>query len=384
MAYLPVFFFLMYSTLAQAGAMGEASPNSSWNFEFGARYWLSANSYTVTLFGNPSEPPISRLSYESSTGNSAEGFWKLTHDSGLFIKGYFGGGSITNGKMYDEDFPPLTVPYSKTYQRQKNGMLNYLSVDLGYNLFSTIHWQLGAFLGYHYWTEHLNTFGCIQTGDNQEICGTIPALQFEPISDSTDNINNMAHWSSLRVGLTSVVPLTPHTQLIADIAYIRSHLNVMDYHNLRPDIRGLAENGSGNGVQIDGLINWMMRPNWSIGGGARWWHIATKGLTHFEETYLGGQPQKQNVTADSYGLLVQTSYQFDNTTKSNSTSSIPWTGAYVGANIGYGTNPQTATIYPTSASAYNFQYFEPIGAPQGLSVQNAGFLGGGQLVITGE
>jgi hypothetical protein len=50
---------------------------------------------------------------------------------GVFVKGYAGGGAITKGTMIDEDFPPLTVPYSST-SSDILGHLSYASIDAGF------------------------------------------------------------------------------------------------------------------------------------------------------------------------------------------------------------------------------------------------------------
>lgn len=356
------------ATLSHAGSIGTVTNESGWTFDFGSRYWLSTNSYTKTIYDIDGTTLVSRLSYENTVGNSAEGFWQLVHNSGLFVKGYFGGGSITNGKMYDEDFPPVTNSYSNTSQQQKNGSLNYLSADLGYRLLGHSNWQIGVFLGYHYWSEYLNTFGCVAQAGN-ESCSNIPT--------STDTLDNKATWSSLRIGATSTIPLNHQLNFNTDIAYVRSHLNAQDFHNLRPEIRGIFDNGVGNGVQIDGIINWAVTHDWSLGAGARWWHVATNGFMHFDQTAGGGQPQPIEVTQDSYGLLVQTNYQFDNLAHSTHSVSPSWAGTYIGANIGYGTNQEIVYINPTSADAMSLLY--TMHSPLNLNVQNAGFLGGGQL-----
>ena len=50
--------------------------------------------------------------------------WKLyarvDHSSGLFWKGYAGGGLLTQGNLQDEDFPPGITPYSSTNSTLQN------------------------------------------------------------------------------------------------------------------------------------------------------------------------------------------------------------------------------------------------------------------------
>jgi hypothetical protein len=153
---------------------------SDWDIEAGGRYWYSSGRHQFDLSTRNGGPLVSRLTYSDLTGHSAESFWRIEHSSGLFIKGFFGGGSISGGHMIDEDFPPFIAPYSATRQEQKDGQLRYLSADLGYDFWNGPVWRLGGFVGYHYWNEELNTFGCTQFAGNQGICGTIPPA-FGPI-----------------------------------------------------------------------------------------------------------------------------------------------------------------------------------------------------------
>ncbi len=355
-------------------------PSSPWNLEMGTRYWLGFGEYVKNLYGSTAESGmVSRLTYNDYVSNSAEGFWRLGHQNGLFVKGYFGGGSVTSGHLNDEDFPPVTQPYSSTNSDQKNGNINYFSADLGYDFIQQQPWRLGAFIGYHRWLEHYNAFGCEQVAGNAEICGA------SPMPYTVDILNNNAIWNSLRIGINGAVALSKQWSATADVAYIRSNLTAHDYHNLRPDIRDMLEDGSGNGVQLDALLNWSYTSNLSVGVGARWWHVATNGYSHFEQKPSPfGQAQKAIITHDSYGLLVQANYSFDDTplmgasTQEHVTAAAPiydWLGWYVGANLGYGTNLESANTTPYAAAPED----AALRSPHALNMQDAGFLGGGQV-----
>jgi opacity protein-like surface antigen len=376
-------FFLLSSSISHSVTIppekNQPTPivsSSPWHLEFGSRYWRGTGKYTKNLF-NDMNALVSRLTYNRLTSNSAEGFWQLNHDSGVFLKGYVGGGSINSGQLTDEDFPPGII-YSRTNSEQKNGALNYLSVDLGYHFFTNQRWQIGGFAGYHYWMEQYNAFGCTQTATNGTVCTSTPL-----IPEQVDALNNNAIWNSLRLGLNATLELTERLNLTTDIAYVRSNLTAHDFHNLRPSIRGLLENGSGNGTQLDAILNWKLTRDLGIGVGGRWWRVATSGYSHFEEVDASGQPQPMNVTQDSYGLLLQANYKFDDTPlfstlrmkEPENPSAFYWPGSYVGMNLGYGTNPSTVHIYPTSTLVANIQDNSPIA----LYLQNAGFLAGGQL-----
>lgn len=376
-----IFLTLLSSTnfASPAGPSPEKYPpavTSPWHLEVASRYWLATNKYTKTLFDN-NNALLSRLTYSGLTSNAAEGFWRLQHDSGIVLKGYIGGGSINSGQLADEDFPP-GITYTRTISDQRNGALNYLSIDAGYIFFTNERWQVDGFVGYHYWMEQVNTFGCTQTAAMGPICVGTP-----PIPDTVDALNNNAIWNSLRLGVNTSLVLTKHLSLVADIAYIRSNLTAHDFHNLRPTIRGIIENGTGNGAQMDALLNWQLTRDLGIGAGGRWWYVATTGYSHFEETAASGPPEPINVKQSSYGLLLQANYTFNDTTLfSNLGTKEPanpalfyWPGAYLGINLGYGTNPSTANISPTSTLVTDIQDNSTIA----MYLQNAGFLAGGQI-----
>lgn len=344
---------------------------SPWTLEFGTRYWLSTGTYIKNLY-DFSNDLVSRLTYSGLTGNSAEGFWRLTHEKGLFLKGYFGGGSIKNGQLKDEDFPPGLIPYSSTLSDQKNGTLNYVAVDLGYDFFTYKNWKIGGFLGYFYWMEQYNAFGCHQTASNPDLCGTAPV----PIT--VNGLDNNFALNSLRVGVSSIVELTNTLDLLTDVAYIHSNLNALDFHNTRPDIRRTPDNGSGNGIQLDAILNWALNPDFTMGIGGRWWYIVSNGFSHFEETFASGLAQPINVEQNRYGLMLQANYTFDkNSIVTNNKDAVgfSWSGFYLGPNLGYGTNYHNVTITPTSFATLQGSSL----LPNDLKTQNSGFLGGGQM-----
>lgn len=359
-------FFLCL--LVRHSAQASTNSNSPWEFEFGSRYWLASSNFSKDLFG-PNDNLLSRLTQENVTNNTAEGFWRLNHTSGVFLKGYFGGGTNNGGEFIDQDFPPGIV-YSRTKSDQKNGAVNYFSVDLGYSLLMRPQWNLSAFIGYHYWLEHYNTFGCAQTAVGSPFCShaTIPA--------TVNGLNENVTWNSLRIGVNSTIKIIDRLDFTIDAAYIRSNLNGNDFHNLRSDIRGVGEDGQGNGVQLEGIFNWELSRDLTVGMGGRWWYVSTKGYTRFDQTAASGQPQGITVNQNTYGLLLQTNYKFDDSTVHQLKEPLifDWNGAYLGANIGYGTNPSDVLISPLSVSAHAIEDQTPFL----LNLQSRGFLGGGQ------
>lgn len=116
---------------ADLGAVLRPSVNPGWSVEAGGRYWYSSGRNAYDYFaGTPSTTRISRLDYDGLDAHSGEAFFRLDHFSGLFLKGYVGAGTTGGGTLYDEDFPPLFTPYSKTDSEAK-GRLLYGNLDVG-------------------------------------------------------------------------------------------------------------------------------------------------------------------------------------------------------------------------------------------------------------
>lgn len=377
--------YLLLASTVYAGTMGDQPPvNTTWTMELGERYWLSTNKFVHNLDYGPgylatggASGSSSRLTYDKVTGNAAEGFWKLTHATGLFLKGYFGGGSLGGGELRNEDFPNQgndITAYSNTFSQQKGGSLKYLSADIGYLLLADTKWQLGGFIGYHYWNERLNSFGCDQHGTDSSCSNTLPPFTIVPTVVNVLNMNST--WNSLRIGAQGNIQLYKALNFLVDLAYARSSLKTYDHHTARPSIRPLEYDGTGNGVQLDATLNWNVDRDLSVGAGGRWWYMKTNGTTHFERTPSNGQPQGSDDIQNSYGLILQTRYQFNDIDYLPKTSFV-WPGLYVGANLGYGFNTNRISISPTSADASLLQSLAL--APSNLNISSSGFLAGGDI-----
>ena len=108
-----------------------------WVFEIGARYVYSSAKNWYDLYNDPTPTQLnSRLTYDGLNAHSGEGFFQIDSPSAIFVKGYFGGGSIRQGRLYDEDFPPAMSPYSKTIS-DTSGTLQYGNVDVGYSFYDS-------------------------------------------------------------------------------------------------------------------------------------------------------------------------------------------------------------------------------------------------------
>ncbi len=366
---------------------------SAWTFETGLRYWYSVGRFRFNL-GDPFVPGQlnSRLDYTSQRAHAAESFFRLDHASGVFIKGLAGGGSIVAGRMNDEDFPPAAVPYSNTLQSSRDGSLRYGGVDVGYVFWKQPMWQVEGLVGYHYWREKYNTYGCAQIAGNAGICGVVPPL-FGPIPTSFNSLDQDIRVHSLRIGGAVKVNVTPQLSVRMEGAYLRSWFAGNDFHNFRPNIRGVNQSGKGDGFQLEGLVSYEVTPAFTIGAGARWWRAETaNGRFHWENTIMGatfGVPSAPLPMAlNRYGVFVQAAYTFGKTA-GEAPGPVPflpflgagaprdWSGLHVGFNLGRGFGDGGGAVDAASPTAATFQALGRLPIQQKYGTY--GFLAGGQI-----
>lgn len=315
-----VAFAMFGATIDFAQAADKAPPRPAplpvWQADIGARYWYSSGGSAVDLYGLGDEGMVSRLTYADAKGHSAEAFGRFDHlPSNLFVKGYVGLGRLNGGTLNDEDFPPLTTPYSSTMSDLHDGRLTYASVDIGYNAWRHSRASIGAFVGFHYLYERFNAMGCRQIAAST-ICD--PA---EPTSVGV--ISQDSRWYSLRLGLAGQVLLTERLKLTADAAWVpyawfagedshwlRIGTNVGDFTGPVPD------SGRGHGYQLEAVMSYLVTDALSVGVGGRYWYMKSDATSHFDGHIVGGggSPQPADWMTRRYGVFVQASYKFESGT----------------------------------------------------------------------
>jgi hypothetical protein len=165
---------------------------NGWQLDAGTRYWYSTGSSTNT---SGAGSVVSRLPYTNLTGQSGEFFARIDTPSEIFVWGFVGAGGITGGKMNDEDWAlgegqaPNTVAtgYEVTGSTA-SGWLKYGTADIGYNVFHNANYKVGPFVGYSYFHQTINGFGCTQLTTPGSVCDPPPV---EP-NDHTCRMVNIA------------------------------------------------------------------------------------------------------------------------------------------------------------------------------------------------
>jgi Omptin family len=321
----------------------------------------------------------SRLTFKDLDAISGEAFARVDHASGFFVKGFLGAGGVGRGKMYDEDFPAGGA-YSNTLQTA-SGHLAYANIDLGYTFLRAPGAKVGAFVGYNYYTQHINTYNCTQLAGSN-VCAAGFPTNFLGIAED-DRFN------ALRLGVSSRVMLIDRLILTADAAYLPLvDFKGQDDHNARELL--LPEASSrGNGVMLEAILGYNVTEAWNVGIGGRYWAWNTRtGTVAFN--FLGSPfppfIEPGRFTTERYGAFVQTSYKWGDAApratrmpnKAPVLAATPmnWTDFYIGGHLGGGwSNDGWTDPFPTAPSGLgriNIAGF-------GDTIHATGPLGGGQI-----
>lgn len=303
---------------------------SLWQTAIGARLFLSsgADGSPQPLFGENESMLYSRLTFNNLTATSEEAFARADHQSGFFIKGFLGAGSITDGELNDEDFPAGGA-YSNTISRAK-GNLSYATLDFGYSFFNSPTTKVGPFIGYNYYAQNINVYGCQQLA-GATIC--VPNYNLASVL----GISEDDRYNSLRIGLSSELNITRQLAFSADVAYLPYiNYNAQDIHLLR-QLLAPERSNDGDGAMLETSLGYQFAPSWNAGIGARYWMWnAHSGQVH---TYFqGDQETFQQATwynSERYGVFFQLNYTNRKSLDTEYRSVyFTWPGLYTGVFLG--------------------------------------------------
>ena len=287
---------------------------SGWNIEVGGRYWYSTGRFQKDFAPGvlgPQNPTlnISRITWDSLTANSGEGFGRIDTPWNFFAKGFAGGGKINGGTVNDEDwgipipFAAVNTGYSNTVGNA-TGDLSYWTIDGGYDFIRGPGLKVGAFVGYNEYRDNKSSFTCA------EIALLASGICNPPINAFVLGENDK--WQSPRVGGNAEVMLTDRLKLAADVAYLPYvKFTGQDFHPVIPFVA--AETGNGIGTQAELFLDYYLTPQFSVGAGGRFWAMWTTSGTSCRVPPDGACPTPlQNVQfkTERYGLLLQAAYKF--------------------------------------------------------------------------
>ena len=206
------------------------------------------------------------MNYSNLTGHSGELFARVDTPSEVFVKGYVGAGAITNGKQTDEDggfvdtsADPSVLTAFEVTGSTASGWLKYAAADVGFNVLHDRDYKVGPFVGYSYFHQTMNAFGCAQMVTPGSVCDPpYPANQPSITQDDT--------WQSLRVGVSAVTTIWDRLGINGDVAYLPyAQFSGLDTHWLRPPVAYFPQDGTGRGVQTELILTYRITENLNLG-----------------------------------------------------------------------------------------------------------------------
>ena len=281
-----------------------------WEVDAGARYWYSSGTEKNT---SGTGSLVSQLTYSNLTGQSGEFFARVDTPWRVFVKGYVGSGAITGGKSTDEDWGIDTQNRTgfQVADGTMSGWLNYAAADVGYSVLRDWNYKFGPFVGYSYFRQNINTYGCNFPVPAGQVCATNGVIA----TPSTPVLTEDEAWQSLRVGVSAVATIWDRFGINGDVAYLpHAQYSGLDSHLFRLPITFFPQNGTGRGVQTELILTYLVTENLKLGIGGRYWAMWTTSASQSCHGDCSGSssspPGPYTANTERFGGFVQASYQF--------------------------------------------------------------------------
>lgn len=283
-----------------------ASLGNDFRGEFGARIGYSTGRFQKRLFDSDDHDQLySVLTWSGQGGTTLEAFARLDHNAGWFVKGTLGGLNIQSSRMHDEDAAEAMAPYpySDTVSVTRNGRTRYGTLDLGLMLERNDRWDLGAFVGYGFYSQHLNAYGCKQVASNPFVCSPGQVVSGALILSENEE------WDVARLGLAGSYLPTERLRVSGEIVWFPyAHLTSTDNHWYRPDINSLKQHGSSSrGFEVETRLSYSISRQWSIGAILRYLSLEADGSTRFP----GSAHSPMRFSSSRATAFLQSAYRFD-------------------------------------------------------------------------
>jgi hypothetical protein len=117
------------------------------------------------------------------------------------------------------------------------------------------------------------------------------------------------HWNAFRLGLSTEWKITDRLRFSTEVAWLPIvALNGTDTHALRFLITPQDGGDALSSVQLEAALNYYFPNGFSVGIGARYWHLQIgAGAANWP---ISGSPQAAAIKVERLGAFLQTSYKF--------------------------------------------------------------------------
>lgn len=320
----------------------DAREPSDWSLLLTLRYFNGQGTLKRDIDAQDGSNENSRLIYGGLNPRQFEGNARFELSEGWFGRLAYGRGDMDGRSMFDEDTPYAGYDhnkYSNSVSLNRSGSTSFINADLGHEIVSRSDVRLGAYLGYQHFHEQVNSYGCVQLAGNLANCVPSFAPDFKSLVE-TDN------WNSIRIGLNGTFALTDRLSFTGDVAYLPySAFHGTDNHENRQIL--FHQPGHGDGIQLEGSLDFAINNGLTLGIGARYWEWRTTSgasicegpcITFVRQNFL--PPNGERSDTHFFGEFVQLSYLFGNTRDNPqmAAASPPdaeaWTAPYIGVAAG--------------------------------------------------
>jgi len=299
------------------GSVNGPRPIPGLEFEIGGRYvhgWGRFQKDFGLFTNQPSTTLVSRLTYDDLQTNAGEVFARVDTPHNIMVKGFLGIGTGKDGHLNDEDWGVggALLFYSNTLSSPVDNDIKYGTIDLGYDWLRGRTYKIASFVGYNRFTSNMDAFGCtpISAGN------CVPAVPASGAAIITEDDT----WDSLRLGTVAEFMIVPGLRANVEAAYLPyTSFHGVDHHffgNTGVLAETFPENGTGQGVQLEGTLSLDLAHNFSVGVGGRYWAMWTDGSSNctFGFAALCGAtptpPQHLRAAVEQASVMLQASYKF--------------------------------------------------------------------------
>ena len=290
----------------------------------GETSWNHDASGTSSVAGNPT----SELTYEDLDSQVIEVEVDLKLPNRVFLRSQFGFGSISNGRLVDDDFVNSTGAtffgasqsgahrISRTFSDVDDDSMWYLNLDLGFKIWASKN-NLNFtrfFMGYQHWEEKVAA-----TGIEQVECSSVGNFCNSPGTITNKGqkiISNEAKWDSLRVGWEGFYHYGEKLRFDINLAYIPiSKVLNRDTHHLRADLQknpSFEMDGTGTGYNLEADIKYFLTKSLLLSTGYKYWKVKVSDGTWKNFPVVGNQTEAKlnDLFSFRHGVTAKLEYLF--------------------------------------------------------------------------